>query len=165
MWRIYSPDKNCIRIKTTINKLLDSICVATLDQSNCGHCVGRVQYLTEKELLDKAKATFGNNGEVSFGNLFRSLLVKRKAFKHENEIRLLFCDWSLSAGTNDLYKYKIEPHKLISQIMIDPRIQWKEFKNIEKNIREKTSYEGDIKRSLLYRLPEKITINVNKINT
>ena len=165
MWRIYSPDKKSIRIRTTINNLLDSIALATVDQVHCEHCVGKVEYLREKELVNRAKSTFGNNGEVTFGNLFRSLLVKRKVFKHENEVRLIFYDWSKTAGSKKIFKYTIEPHKLITQMMIDPRISYEEFKKMKSDIRNKTGFKGGIKRSLLYRLPQSLTFDINEPKT
>jgi len=165
MWRIYSPDKNSIRIRTTIEKLLDSISIATVGTKYCEHSIGKVEYLAEKNLIRRAKDTFEKDGQITFGNLFKSLLIKRKAFKHENEIRLLFLDWSEDAGKNKIFKYSIEPHKLFSQMMIDPRIPYGEFKQIELDIRNKTGFKGNIKRSLLYRLPEDLLFNVSEPKT
>jgi hypothetical protein len=162
MWRIYSQDKLGIRIKTTINKLLDSICETTLDRSNCEHCIGKVEYLFEKELTQRAKSTFGKNGEVSFGNLFRSLLVKRKAFVHEKEIRLIFLDWGDGAGFDKLFKYSVDPHYLLSQLMVDPRVPYEKFKELKVDIQCQTGFKGDIKRSLLYRLPKDVVIDIEK---
>lgn len=160
MWRIYSSDKNSIRIRTTIEQLVDSLCTATNDRSGCEHCIGKVEYLIQSKLIKKAKETFTPQGQMTFGKMFSSLLLKRRAFRHENEVRLIFCDWAKNAGKDNLFKYDIEPHKLITQIMIDPRIPYDEFKIIEKKIRQETAYEGEIKRSLLYRLPETLTFNV-----
>jgi hypothetical protein len=97
---------------------------------------------------------------MTFDNLFRSLLVKRKAFSHEKEIRLIYLDWGHKIPSEDIYKYEIEPHELITQVMIDPRISYQEFKNIKSDIGTKTGYQGDIKRSLLYRLPETVTVEI-----
>jgi hypothetical protein len=68
MWRIYSQDK----------------------RTEYDHCIGKVEYLKKEHLIDRAKATFSKTGEITFGGLFRSLLIKRRAFKHENEIRIIF---------------------------------------------------------------------------
>lgn len=160
MWRIYSSDKDGIRIRTTINQLLDSFCLAIIDRGNCKYCIGKVEYLTEIELIKRAKSTFTPHGEITLRKLFSSLLLKRRAFRHENEIRLMFCDWAESAGEKNLFKYTIDPHKLITQIMIDPRISYEQFKIIEQNIRHNTGYQGEIKRSLLYRLPESLTFRI-----
>lgn len=160
MWRIYSSEKNGIRIRTTIDQLLDSLCLATIDRKSCEHCIGKVEYLREVELVKRAKDTFTSHGEITLGKLFSSLLLKRRAFRHENEVRLMFCDWADGAGRSKLLKYDIEPHKLITQIMIDPRVPYDEFKLIEQDIRQRTAYQGEIKRSLLYRLPESLIFDV-----
>ncbi|KIU54413.1 hypothetical protein QV12_01020 [Pseudomonas putida] len=160
MWRIYSQNRDSIRIRTTIDKLMDSLFLATIDRGRCEQCIGRVEYLTEAMLLERAKDTFTSHGQLTYGKLFTSLLLKRRAFRHENEIRLIFFDWAEEIGESDLFKYDIEPHELITQIMIDPRVAYDEFKRIERDIRQKTEYQGEIKRSLLYRLPENLTIDI-----
>ncbi|EJL6845488.1 hypothetical protein VCSRO70_3498 [Vibrio cholerae] len=160
MWRIYSPDKQSVRIRTTIGALLDSISMATVNRAKCDHCIGKVEYVCEQELIGRATATFSENGEITFGGLFRSLLIKRRAFRHENEVRLMFCDWSETAGLQNVFKYDIEPHELISQMMLDPRLTYEEAEALKAEIRKQTGYQGDIKRSLLYRLPKSLTIDV-----
>ena len=40
MWRIYSPDKRSVRIRTTINKLLTSIDIANADTAMTESCIG-----------------------------------------------------------------------------------------------------------------------------
>lgn len=162
MWRLYSPDKRSVRIRTTIDKLLTSIDIANVDAAMTESCIGKVKYLSESKITSQAKKAFSNNGQMSFGNLFRSLLVKRKAFSHEKETRLIHLDWGFKLPSEDIYKYEIEPHELITQVMIDPRISYEEFKNIKIDIETKTGYQGDIKRSLLYRLPKTVTVEVEQ---
>jgi len=162
MWRIYSPDKRSVRIRTTINKLLASISIANVDTAMADSCIGKVKYLSESKITSQAKQAFSNNGQMTFGNLFRSLLVKRKAFLHEKEIRLIHLDWGFDIPSDDIYKYEIDPHELITQVMIDPRISFEEYKDIKADIEAKTGYQGDIKRSLLYRLPETVTVEVEQ---
>lgn len=160
MWRIYSQDKRGVRIRTKIGDLLDSICIATIDRANCEHCVGKVDYVRERDLVTKARDTFSEDGTVTFGGLFRSLLIKRRAFKHENEIRIMFCDWSDCASTENIFKYSINPHELITQMMLDPRLERHEAEKLKAEIRTRTGFKGDIKRSRLYRLPESLTMEV-----
>lgn len=165
MWRIYSPDKNSVRLRTTIGDLLNSLLIGTADRVNCLQSIGKVEYLSEKKLIKRAKFTFGKQGEVTFGNLFKSLLLKRKAFYHENEVRLMFLDWNVISGSEKVFKYSFDPHKLITQIMIDPRITYQEFKGIKEKILHDTGYKGKIKRSLLYRLPDTLTFEINSPKT
>ena len=162
MWRIYSPDKRGIRIRTTIDKLLSSLDIANVGVEMTESCIGKVDYISEAKITEQAKKAFSDSGQVTFGSLFSSLLVKRKAFEHENEIRLIHLDWGYSLPKNDIYSYDIDPHELISQVMIDPRISYEEFQKIKIAIKKSTGYQGDIKRSLLYRLPEPVTVEVSQ---
>lgn len=162
MWRIYSPDKSGIRIRTTIDKLLTSLYVANTDKTMTESCIGKVQYKSEASIMNYARKTFSKDGQMTFGSVFRSLLLKRKAFVHEREIRLIHLDWAHKIPTSNTYSYEIDPKELITQVMIDPRIKFEKFKEIKRDIENKTDFKGDIKRSLLYRLPESITIDVEQ---
>ena len=71
-------------------------------------------------------------------------------------------DWGYKLPKEDIYSYDIDPHDLITQVMIDPRISYDEFKKIHNDIKQETGYMGDIKRSLLYRLPDSLTIEVEQ---
>jgi hypothetical protein len=108
-----------------------------------------------------ANTTFDDSG-IGIDDLFRSLLVKRKAFFHENEVRALYQELDDDA-CDDLYKYAIDPHSLIDQIMIDPRRSDSEFKVLKNIIRKTTGFKEEIKRSLLYTLPKDITLDVTDL--
>lgn len=125
-------------------------------------CIGKVEYKSESKIMALAKKAFTKSGQMTFGSLFRTLLVKRKAFEHEKEIRLIQLDWGKELPQNDIFSYEIDPHELITQIMIDPRISDQEFKKITNDIRQRTGYQGEIKKSLLYRLPKTVTIEVEQ---
>lgn len=159
MWRIYSPDSKGIRIKTTIRKLLESLYYGGSNKPSWSCVVGRVEYLSEKKLITFANSIY-ISGALSKDNLFRSLLVKRLAFKHENEIRLLYFDLEKKTK-GKLFYFEVDPYKFIDQIMIDPRSTYNEFKNVRSTILERTGYSGPIKRSLLYSAPEEIELNDN----
>jgi hypothetical protein len=163
MWRIYSANKEGLRIRTTIRSLLESICEANpgLPEVQCG--LGKVEYLSQIKLMDFANSIFDDDG-ILVENIFRSLLVKRNAFVHESEVRLLFDNLTEGSTGNGLYTYKIDPHKLVSQIMIDPRRSYKEFKRIKYIIEKSIGYRGSIKRSLLYALPKDIVVDVTDID-
>ena len=165
MWRIYSENKKGIRVRTTINKLFDSISITDVNLAMADSCIGKVDYRTSSEIVAFAKKAFNDEGRVTFGSAFKSLLIKRKAFVHENEVRLLHFDWAHELPKDDLYSYDIDPHEIISQVMIDPRVSFDEFKILKKEIREITNYKGSIKRSLLYALPEPVTIELGQSAT
>jgi hypothetical protein len=131
--------------------------LAAVPEARC--CIGKVLYVGENKLMQYANSTFDDSG-ITVENLFRSLLLKRRAFRHESEVRLLFDEWDEESVNNNLYSYKVSPHELICQIMIDPRRTYSEFKNIRTIIRKLTGYNGEIKRSLLYSLPKDLIVDV-----
>lgn len=74
----------------------------------------------------------------------------------------MFCDWSNSAGVKSVFKYQLDPNEIISQMMLDPRLSYTESEALKTEIRRGTGYKGDIKRSLLYRLPANLTLDVTR---
>lgn len=151
MWRIYSEKSQGVRIRTTIRKLAESLSNTQGEWKNSSCFIGKVEYLRKQKLLE-----FANNvliGMPQSKDFARTLLVKRPAFQHEREVRLIYSDIN-KKNTKDIFSYTINPHELIEQIMIDPRLTVDEAKKIKSKIRLKTNYTGKIKRSLLYAPPE-----------
>lgn len=108
-----------------------------------------------------ANATFDDDG-IGLDELFASLLVKRKAFEHERELRLLYFELGEEAADqNELYNYPVDPHAMIDQMMLDPRLSGDEAESLKREIRSATGFQGDIKRSLLYAPPQENIVNVS----
>jgi len=162
MWRIYSSNKTGLRVRTTIRKLAESLIVAQRSLPEVRCCVGKVKYLSDSDLMHIANSTFDDSG-IGIEEIFRSLLVKRTAFIHEKEVRAIYQELDENAFSCDLYRYPIDPHHFIDQIMIDPRRSYEEFKMIKEIISKTTGFKGEIKRSLLYTLPKGITLDVTDI--
>jgi hypothetical protein len=158
MWRIYSPNEKGVRIRTTIRDLLTSLYAYQTDLVAASSYIGRVKYLSKTQLTEFANNIF-DDGSVANDNLFNSLLVKRLAFKHENEVRLLYLDIKESEN-GKIYSYSVNPHQLISQFMLDPRLTKDEAKELKAKLREATNFKGEIKRSLLYAPPKHKIIEV-----
>jgi len=151
MWRIYSPGADSVRIRTSVRKLAESLSGGLGEWAHVQAFIGRVRYLRDKELLDFASNVFARGLDpVALAN---TLLVKRKAFVHEREVRLLYFEKE-NSGTSDLFPYTIKPHALIEQIMIDPRLPEDKVADLKQEIRKKTDFTGPIVRSLLYAPPE-----------
>lgn len=164
MWRIYSPNKDGLRIRTKVKDLLECFYQVheRLPEAKC--CIGKVEYLTDKELQDRANNTFDEGGGISVESIFKSLLIKRKAFEHECEVRLLYDAWDEENTDKKLFSYNVDVHDLVSQIMVDPRRSYSEFKTIKLIIEKATGYEGSIKRSLLYSLPKERAVSVKDVS-
>lgn len=158
MWRIYSHDKKTVRIRTTIRKLFESLKSVLGDWATRQCFIGRVEYLPNKKLIHFAKTVFTKKYMPDHSNFAETLFVKRPAFSHEKEIRLLYFEREYHDNPESLYRYQVNPHDLIDQIMIDPRLDRIEAAETKKDIINATSFEGSIKRSLLYAAPEKMII-------
>ncbi|RUO31238.1 hypothetical protein CWE14_12160 [Aliidiomarina soli] len=153
MWRIYSPESSGVRIRTTIPKLANSLAVGLHPWQNVQCFIGKVKYLNNKKMMDFANTVFKGKINPEAYELAKTLLIKRPAFKHENEVRLLYFEKE-SGKSGSIYEYDIDPHSLIDQIMIDPRLDCSEFRKVKADIQSKTNFKGRILRSLLYAPPE-----------
>lgn len=154
MWRIYSPMcghpcQYAVRIRSRIGCLYDSL------NKNCGSTqsafIGRVRYLTTPDLIRHVRSASHRDSRTAAG----TLLVKRPAFRHEREVRLILVTGSdHTADANGLFRYPLDPHTLVSQIMLDPRLDRKEAERLGNEIKAKTGFTGPVKRSLLYAPPD-----------
>lgn len=153
MWRIYSPKFTGVRIRTTIPKLANSLAVGLQPWQNIRCFIGKVRYLNNNKMMDFANNVFRGKINPEAYELAKTLLIKRPAFKHENEVRLLYFEKE-NGKPHSIYTYTIDPHALIDQIMIDPRVDYSEFQKIKADIKSKTEFKGRILRSLLYAPPK-----------
>lgn len=151
MWRIYSPKARSVRIRTTVGKLGDSLSAGLDEWAHVQTFIGKVRYLSDRALLNFAENVFADG--LNPPALAETLLVKRKAFIHEKEVRLLYFEKSNNSAGN-LFRYSVDPHALIDQIMIDPRLPADKVANLKIEIRDNTGFTGAIKRSLLYAPPK-----------
>ena len=154
MWGIYAndPEKRFLRIRSTPRKLLTALVAAhpEMPQERC--FFGRVQYKKEAAL----KAYLHQDGplELSALNFASSLLLKRHAFGHEREVRLLYFGESKDYGDEGLYRYAVDPHDMITQIMADPNRDRRNWGADKAAIQAATGFAGKIKRSKIYDPPE-----------
>jgi hypothetical protein len=120
--------------------------------------VGKVRYLKNEDLLAFGRSMLqGHNGPLTHKNLARTLLVKRPAFRHEREIRLLFTPHDFHNFTDRIVSYPVEPNAFVDQMMLDPRIDKEDAATLMKQIAE-AGFRGPIRRSLLYAPPPDLMI-------
>ena len=154
IWRIYSPQKNGARIQTTPRKLLNSLYSQADEFKDISCFLGKVNYYTTpklKDLLEKNGFSWLTDG-TGRGQA-QTLLFKRTAFKHENEIRLIYNSNNKDEQKSDIFSYKINPTELIEDIVFDPRIEYAEFKRHKKNLVE-LGFKKKIVKSILYQGPK-----------
>jgi Protein of unknown function (DUF2971) len=163
VWRIYSQDKTGVRIRTTVGKLLGSLSNYKPNQSSISCFIGRVTYMSTKQIHSFAGRHFcegfGTNGQ----KIAETLLVKRIAFDHENEVRLIYLSPDSTDPTKDVFFHAIDAHQLIDQIMLHPQLGKLHARRLKAEIAQKTKYQGKILHSGLYKFDKNCFVfNVTK---
>jgi len=136
-WQIYTtkPDNKGIskrhfgiRLTTNISKLNS---ISNLNQGNFSF--GLVQYYWKKD-LNKLPKDVKLLQKLRLANLnewhLRTLLIKRKSYSYEKEIRLLAVPNKKYIDSKDskLCRLKIDPLYFFSSLRFDPAFDYKEFK-------------------------------------
>jgi hypothetical protein len=156
MWRIYSPDPNKpgVKVKTTVRKLFDNLKTVSSTAPYLQFFVGRVDYKTEAEIGDlMGKLTFLDVSSGGQGDKFADLLcIKREAFQHEHEVRLLFQDLDPKCGADKLFKYKLDANIVFEEVVLDPRLKAPEAEALKSKLLS-AGCPPSIRHSTLYRAP------------
>ena len=158
MWQIYSKKENAIRVRTTVRKFIDSLRAVHGDLADRKCFIGRVKYGKVKDLRE-----FGRNMFVCHSGteaIARSLLIKRDAYKHENEVRLVCIGPDETEITNDVYEFELDPLSVIDQAMVDGRVSSGEFVDLKRQIVGLTGLSKQrIHRSVLYDPPRNFVVH------
>lgn len=159
MWQIYSKNCDGIRVRTTVRRLVDSMRAVQSNYADVSCYIGRVEYRTESELRQFGKSMFTQYSREEA--IARSLLLKRKAYKHEKEVRLIYVSPDTTNEADFVYSYKIEPLNIFDQAMVDGRVRWKDFVALKEEIAVRTRLSRRrIWRSLLYTPPKNFVVHL-----
>ncbi len=161
IWQNYSAEENGVptgvRIRSTVGKVLGELSKGYSPSIARIRCfIGKVRYLSDKQLVRFAATHFADGlGMGGDGRLLAdSLLVKRKAFKHEGEVRLIYAATDGTEPNADLFRYDIDPHAMIDQVMLHPKLPEAEVDKLKADIRMQTGFKGPVLHSQLYSRPK-----------
>lgn len=171
MWRIYTPNKNGVKIRTTARKLIASFIESdfvkktekVVVQNNRSYSpdelmpkeelqfyCGRIKYLSQNKIIDKdfLKGLFIDKSQ----NL---LFVKRLEFEHEWEFRIVFEHFAdfLDNYHELLLSYDFRFCEIIDEIVFDPRMDINMYEAYSKYVFQ-NGFPGRIIQSRLYSLPK-----------
>jgi hypothetical protein len=125
MWRIYSHCKEGVKVRTTIRKLFDSFYDGSDKFADLKFLIGKVQYWKESDIVDFMSSVHFYN-DVALGGqatgFAKLLCVKREAFEHEREVRLLFQDLDPKRSTGNVTLFDFDVNAIIEDVVIDPRL-------------------------------------------
>ena len=159
MWQIYSRNKDAVRVRSTVGKLVSSLRDIQGDGADSTCFIGRVKYVSETRLKAIGRTIFREF--LMPEAIARSLLVKRYAYKHENEVRIVYLERKQVKHSNGVYSYGVQPSSIIDQVMVDGRVSYDEFLRFKDEVINLTGFaEKQVKRSLLYRKPEGFVVEV-----
>jgi hypothetical protein len=154
MWRIYSSDKRSVRIKVRLKSLVQTLAPGAIGIV----MLGKVRYLDTEGLLSWAKRVMRDARSPDIRLLGRTLLVKRAAFSHEREVRLLYYD--PKADWQKLFQYRVDPGTFVEEIVVDPRLSVDEARECMKEIGKRTAFRGRIIHSRLYAAPQEFVLRL-----
>ena len=155
MWRIYSQDKLGIRIRINKDRLRDALFEAT-QHRNIGFRISKIRYINE---LEYATITAQNRLElerrVTFIRASAHLYLKRPAFEHEAETRVVVADLSQAIDFNPKsFKIKLDTRKLIETVLVDPRAPDEYVEAYKYYLKDKLKFPGSVRKSSLYKSDE-----------
>lgn len=154
MWRIYSHSNENVMIKSTPRKLLESLKKNNIFKDiKC--FIGKVDYIDESEYQEYFDQFEIDDTDGS--GIAKAMLCKRKAFKHEEEIRLIYSD-NNEEIESELYSYEVNITDIIDELIMDPRMN-ESLLECYKTIIYEEGFNIDIIKSTLYQ-KKKIKINL-----
>jgi hypothetical protein len=156
IWRIYSYQKDGVRLASTPRKLLNAL-MASDPQFGVVRCfAGQVIYQTKNNLLKSL-------GEINLlksngSGVAEALLYKRREFAHEREVRLIYSGPD-GASASDIYSFHVEPETVFDRLTFDPRMD-KELVGAYKLAIKVIGFKNPITQSTLYRPPPHLTFKL-----
>ncbi len=158
MWRIYSQNKDGVRLSTTPRKLLEALKRVCPNVPDLSCFIGKVQYKTKHKIIESFKNIdiFNTNGS----GIAESLLYKRREFSHEKEMRLIY---SGEGGkcSSDIFQFDVDPNALFDRVLFDPRMEEGLRKSYITAIKA-LGCEVEVKRSILYDAPKNLSFKLPK---
>lgn len=134
MWRIYSPKKKGVRIRTTIGKMIQ-----VLDQTRgmmwTAPIFGRVKYVEQSDINTYLRDIEKGGSGKYFESISDSLFYKRTEFSHENEVRFIInVDPNQPHIKKGYINLKVNPSDFIEEIGLDPRLDTNEVNEIKEDL-------------------------------
>jgi hypothetical protein len=158
MWRIYAPNKNGVKVKTTIYNLIETMQLQMYAIAEMCPYIAKVKYQSVEELekfYNELVNNFTGHSEKDILNLVNSITIKRFEYKYEEEVRLIYFEPFETLKT-DTIRFKIDPEFQFDEIILDPRMNDDLCNIYIKIINEYFGYPPTLKfeKSTLYALPK-----------
>ncbi|WP_372652146.1 DUF2971 domain-containing protein [Draconibacterium sp.] len=170
MWRIYSPEKDGVKVKTTIRKLFTPLFETggvhrklNGNLYNLSSFVGKVKYKGTRTLMEMLKDRDRMSNKIydtTGRGQASTFYFKRWAFRHENEIRIMYHQ-TRDIGSN-FFSFNINANDLFDEIVFDPRMDFGLYSQRKRQLQDSFNFDKKIIQSGLYKIKE-FRIELNQI--
>jgi len=152
-----------VKVRTTVRKLFDAFFDQTQAFHDLCYFIGKVEYLSLNDIDIRLNDTDYVTSEVldstGRGNA-RLLLVKRDAYRHEEEVRLIYAaNDSTFDRSSPLYFFEIQPNTLFEEVILDPRLTEDKVRDTTQQVRS-WGYQGPINQSPINQRPN-VTVRLD----
>ena len=156
MWRIYSPlgGQRGVKVRSSARKIFDNLQAIGSRAPYLQFYIGPVEYLEESKIEAGVRAIkFQDLAAGGMSEQFaKFLLIKRNAFQHEAEVRLLFNDIDPRRAKDGILTISLDHQSVFDEVVLDPRLQPIEYRAMEAGLRA-VGCQIPISQSTLYRTP------------
>lgn len=167
MWHTYSKNTTRVKIVTSVSKLKKLV---NKPSSGFDSYLRTIEYLSKSNienadfLIKRFPGVFKKGDRLASWEhaIIDCLFIKRDAFKHEDEVRLLL--YFKEKQKDDFYHLYTDPNEIIERVVLDPRIK-KELEELYRDSLIKLGYKnfdgdkGIVVKSDLYK-PKKYYYNL-----
>ena len=158
MWRIYSPFHFGVRVKVRRVTLLEQLAAAKRRVPFQSRKIGAVKYRRQSEIDIQHKQMVAElEGNYQPRKALDSLMLKRKAFDHEAETRVLIRAKGIPASEQGL-RIPIAPHTLVETVLADPRMPEAVFKAFLRYVVDTIGFTGSFAKSTIYTSREPLRV-------
>ncbi len=161
LWRNYKgKNEFAIQVKTNTQKLFEAVYNINNKFHYLSYFIGKVKYVENEEYLKHFDEKVDFTNFQSGMEFALTLLIKRKPFAYEEEVRIIVKTESDTQHDNssNILRIDLNLNDIIKEIVFDP---WVSDKILEEKTKEliDLGYTGKIKKSELYKGPD-FTINM-----
>lgn len=140
-----------VKVRSTVGKLMDAFYDEKAEFHSLSYFIGKVRYLELDEIIDYLKME-NVTDTTNIGQVL-SLMIKRKSFAYEEEVRLIYSspDNGYGKSKSDIHLFSINPDIVFEEVELDP---WVDNKDCQITIDQiKQFYHGQVTKSKLYDHP------------
>lgn len=159
MWRIYSPAHLGVRISTSTAKLRKAL-ESPVEDGGLAMRLEPVEYARQHTINSELRALQEDlRNQFNTYRAMDTLFLKRDAFEHEAEYRVVIHN-PVAAEDAVLrgLKLKVNPHRLIDSILLDPRAPKELAEAFIFYFKEKIGFKGRVAPSVLYKIQGPIVV-------